>query len=225
MKKCPTCDKTFEDSMRFCQTDGTPLVDDEPAFDPYATIVAGKMDLTPPPEVEEPAAEPPAAEIQEEPAAADEVQIESVPEPIAEPEEILDLPEMADPLQTMYVSEAEMQEAIAAIPVEPKVEEPIQPEPPAFSVPDIPAPSFGDIAPPPSPFSVSDNAKSDPEPEAPSFDEAATMMQPPISSPFDEPKPEPPPEPVADWAPTPVSTPAPEAEWTPPPVTIAGSGC
>ena len=40
MKKCPTCNKTFEDSMRFCQTDGTPLVDDEPAFDPYATIMA-----------------------------------------------------------------------------------------------------------------------------------------------------------------------------------------
>jgi hypothetical protein len=27
MKKCPTCGNTFDDSMKFCQTDGTPLVD------------------------------------------------------------------------------------------------------------------------------------------------------------------------------------------------------
>lgn len=26
MKKCPTCGNTFDDSMKFCQTDGTPLV-------------------------------------------------------------------------------------------------------------------------------------------------------------------------------------------------------
>ncbi len=26
MKKCPTCDRTFEDSLKFCQIDGTPLV-------------------------------------------------------------------------------------------------------------------------------------------------------------------------------------------------------
>ncbi|HXH69318.1 MAG TPA: hypothetical protein VNI60_03120, partial [Pyrinomonadaceae bacterium] len=27
MKRCPTCKRTFDDSMKFCQTDGTPLVD------------------------------------------------------------------------------------------------------------------------------------------------------------------------------------------------------
>ncbi len=26
MKRCPTCERTFDDSMKFCQTDGTPLV-------------------------------------------------------------------------------------------------------------------------------------------------------------------------------------------------------
>ena len=26
MKKCPTCDRTFEDTLKFCQIDGTPLV-------------------------------------------------------------------------------------------------------------------------------------------------------------------------------------------------------
>ena len=39
MKQCPTCDKTFDDAMRFCQSDGTPLVADEP-LDPYKTMVA-----------------------------------------------------------------------------------------------------------------------------------------------------------------------------------------
>lgn len=45
MKKCPVCDKTFEDSMRFCQTDGTPLVDEVPV-DPYKTVVAGKDEIS-----------------------------------------------------------------------------------------------------------------------------------------------------------------------------------
>ena len=40
MKKCPICERTFDDGMRFCQTDGTPLVDDAPALDPYKTMVA-----------------------------------------------------------------------------------------------------------------------------------------------------------------------------------------
>jgi hypothetical protein len=54
MKRCPTCQKEFADSMRFCQTDGTPLVaaEEKPAAppppppDPYKTIVGGafKMD-------------------------------------------------------------------------------------------------------------------------------------------------------------------------------------
>ncbi len=41
MKKCPTCDKTFNDGMRFCQTDGTPLVEaaDDANKDPYKTTV------------------------------------------------------------------------------------------------------------------------------------------------------------------------------------------
>ena len=27
MKRCPNCQKTYADSMKFCQTDGTPLVE------------------------------------------------------------------------------------------------------------------------------------------------------------------------------------------------------
>jgi hypothetical protein len=42
MKRCPNCQRTFADTMKFCQTDGTPLVDDAPAAppaDPYKTMV------------------------------------------------------------------------------------------------------------------------------------------------------------------------------------------
>ena len=47
MKKCPTCGKEFEDSLKFCQVDGAELVSQEPAFDPYATVVGHKIVLTP----------------------------------------------------------------------------------------------------------------------------------------------------------------------------------
>jgi hypothetical protein len=51
MKQCPACNKTFEDSMKFCQTDGTPLmpvvenVVPPPTTpnDPFKTIVAGSQ--------------------------------------------------------------------------------------------------------------------------------------------------------------------------------------
>lgn len=48
MKKCPKCQKTFDDSMKFCQTDGTPLVavaDDQTNENPYATMVGNQSDL------------------------------------------------------------------------------------------------------------------------------------------------------------------------------------
>ncbi len=38
MKKCPVCQRTFEDSLRFCQNDGSALVDD----DPFNADEAGK---------------------------------------------------------------------------------------------------------------------------------------------------------------------------------------
>ena len=43
MKRCPTCQKTYADTMRFCQTDGTPLDEDtiESGGDPYKTTVGG----------------------------------------------------------------------------------------------------------------------------------------------------------------------------------------
>ena len=142
MKKCPTCSKTFEDTMRFCQVDGTPLVDDVPAFDPYATIVAQpRSTIEPPPaafETPAPVVAPPAPVIETPPpvieAAAPEYHpiveepvVETLPasEAAADPvihQTISSVPihepddvldlPSADLLKTMYVSDAEMQAAL-----------------------------------------------------------------------------------------------------------------
>lgn len=282
MKKCPTCDKTFEDSMRFCQADGTPLVDDVPAFDPYATIVA-----QPRPPIEEPAAAEPeiAAEpvadesvveaviepepapgqyVAAEPEAAPEPAVASEPEvvnadaygdipdvtktvgslPIGEPEDVLDLP-AEDPLRTVFVSDDEMQQALAGdgddkgqeIIEVPAYPEPPAPEPPTFSVPDVPAPSFGEMPPPPpSPFAppaspvVELSPIEDDEPETvlqPSYEPAPPPFLEPPAAPYVEPpppvftEPEPSYQPVSN-SPFEQPPPAPVAEWTPPPAPDAG---
>lgn len=220
MKKCPTCEKTFEDSMRFCQIDGTPLVDVAPPLDPYATIVAGPQ--SPAAEVVEPVDEPVEVSASEPTASA-----------ISEPEDVLQLAEEADPLKTMYVSDAEMQQVLAvdepaaeAIPEEPPILEPAAPEPPKFIEADLSAPSFGDISPPPSPFSAAESVSEEPafEPETPA-ESPFQQTTPPIPSPFDAPQPaafDPPPfkEPEMVVAPvmsSPFEQSAAPVAWTPPP--------
>jgi hypothetical protein len=191
MKKCPTCGKEFEDSMKFCQLDGTSLetVAEEAPFDPYATMVSipskpaettlPEMDVLPPLE-------------------ADPVEPASTSSTTQD--DVLDLSE-PDPLKTMMVSSDELQQAMAAD--EPRSEEPpAMPTPDAYITPEVEdpsEPSFGDAAPPPSPFSEPEQQKS----SEPVWDEAATIMQPPVNVPFD------PPAPVQEWTPPPV----PDASW------------
>lgn len=108
--------------MRFCQTDGTPLVEAAEPVDPYKTMVARPEDIA--------AAMPP------------------LPDAKAE-EEVLDIPP-DDPKKTMYASEAEIRSAMAevdkggdqVIDIPPIAE----PEPPRFIEPTLGA------SPPPSPF-------------------------------------------------------------------------
>ncbi len=207
--------------MRFCQADGTPLIDDQTAFDPYATIVAPAK---PADTFPVPIAPPIAPSV----ADAEPVKRESGPEihatvgsiPIAEPEDVLDLP-VNDPLKTMHVSDAEMrtalqkQEPAGDIIEIPLIEKAPEPEPPGFLAADKPVP-------PPSPFSSAESISDDAEPapsfydeplppppaydeRAPAFDEAATMIQPSFDSPFDQS----PAAPVAEWSP-PTS---PDANW------------
>lgn len=213
--------------MRFCQADGTPLAEaaaeapaeplgEEPAFDPYATIV-GKAPM--PAETPVESAPEPSAEL--EAAAEPELHQTVGSVPISPPEDVLDLPS-DDPLKTMYVSEDEMKEALGtSSPSEgdvvelPPIEETPSPEPPSFIAPEPPpAPSFGDVAPPPSPFSSSETP-SEPMTTEPEFNEAATIIQPtfdpepaPSAPAFEEP---PTPSPFQPQAAAPV------AEWTPPP--------
>lgn len=99
MKKCPTCEKTFDDSMRFCQTDGTPLVNvvEEAPEDPYKTIVAPKDEIA--------ASIPP-----------DDPFKTMVGGSMAKPEtsDLLQLPEEFDPMKTSVVSPDELREQLAA---------------------------------------------------------------------------------------------------------------
>ena len=155
MKKCPTCNKRFEDSMRFCQADGTPLVDDAPPIDPYKTIVARPIDTS-----------------ASEPAAPSASNVPSAIAPIAEPDEVLDLPD-ADPLKTMYVSEDEMRRAMGGGESgELRMEIPAEPETPSFIQNDVSSTATET----PSPFSSPENSTREQE-----------KTTPPIPSPFDAP--------------------------------------
>jgi hypothetical protein len=115
MKKCPNCQKTFDDNMKFCQSDGTPLVvvaDNKPEVDPYATMVANQGDLQIPPEEpkkEEPKKEEPKPEPEPDPYAT--MVASSPPLPKEEPkkeEDILEVPgddgaDEVDPMKTMVI--------------------------------------------------------------------------------------------------------------------------
>lgn len=209
--------------MRFCQVDGTPLVDDAPAFDPYATIVA-PAGIAMPPVEEEPVAE---ATVEAAPATNESeaaTQIAPFPEnsPIAEPSDVLDLPAESDPLKTMYVSEEEMKQALGE--TEPAEEDlmelpSVEPNPPAFIEPAVAAPPSPFDAPPPSPMSDQSAIPSPfssnepvvevaPEPEVPVFN-----VPEPTPPPFAEPQAPVFEQPAAaapmEWSPPP----APEAAW------------
>lgn len=189
--------------MRFCQSDGTPLVDAAPPVDPYKTMVASSDEIAA-------AMASPAAD--SEPAAKVD-------------EEVLQLPPEADPKKTMYASEEEIRKEMEAHDDQVVELPPLAPEPPKFSEPSLSPPSFGDLAPsspPPSPFSPSlDEPIANPTQESP-----FSRTTPPIPSPFEKPKPstyEPPAQsytPAADPGPLGGAGPFGQAEstpaWTPP---------
>lgn len=176
MKKCPTCQKTYDDNLRFCQTDGTPLVDDAPPADPYATMVASKDEIL----SSLPPNDPP----------------KSSPFGSAD-DDLLDIPEEGDANKTMVVSEAErkdMFETPSSNPIPPpsfgqddfSVEDKrssadtllSQPEPPKFSEPDLSPPNFGDLS----------SSSSSSESSSPFGNEPPKYNDSPFSSDFDQPK-------------------------------------
>lgn len=91
MKKCPTCDKTFNDGMKFCQTDGTPLVEsvDAAPENRFTTVVASPDEI--------------ASAIPVDPF---KTMVAPPPPKIKGESEILELPEEPDMLKTMVSSPA-----------------------------------------------------------------------------------------------------------------------
>jgi uncharacterized membrane protein len=132
MKRCPTCEKTFDDNLRFCQADGTPLLDAEEELDPYKTMVAKPGEI----------------------AAA--LGASKPPAEAASEDSVLELPDEPDPNKTQFVSEKELRDEMAAAD-KPVVDLPS--DPPKFSEPEPPsAPRIG--GPPPSPFDQPQSASS-----------------------------------------------------------------
>jgi hypothetical protein len=180
MKRCPTCDKTFDDNMRFCQADGTPLVEDAP-IDPYKTMVATPADIAAAKSASQsddvldlPSASDPAKTMF---ASEDEIRREME----AHDEQVIDIPPLVEP------------EA-------PSFAEPTPPPSP-FSTPDL----GGQTVPPiPSPFDEPKPSTYEPPP-VPSFAEPEPMREEPSFNPFDQPAPmaqsewAPPPAPDAGW--------------------------
>lgn len=185
MKKCPTCQKTFDDNMRFCQTDGTPLVEVSESPDPYATMVASKDEI--------------AASIPPESSSGTDS---------SKQEDLLEIPDSSDdPMKTSVVTEAEMRE-MAIGDDSPKKSEPapfdadatfvldskpdlseISDSPsslPKFDEPNLNPPTFGD-----SPFSapkrdVSDFDKQSSREDSSKIAETDSPFSSPIPSPFGE---------------------------------------
>lgn len=240
MKKCPVCDKTFEDSMRFCQTDGTALIDEiEEAVDPFKTMVAPKEDF-------EAAIPPPEDPFQTQVAGS---------EPKEDSDDLLQLPEEYDPLKTSVVSAAELpeiareeKEIIDIAPASPFGESSsAAPEPPKFAEPSLSPPDFGDLSgqsgsaftegeteiiPPDSlpkfdAFSSEPPKQEDfsaPTPIPSPFGETPSSYEKPSTPPYQEP--EPPPTVLGT---SPFDQPQPfgqqenfqQAEWAPPPAPVA----
>lgn len=132
MKKCPNCQKTFDDNMKFCQVDGTPLVvvaENPPKEDPYATMVANKSDLQIPPEE-------PELETNEEPDEAADPYAAMVAGSAdsSKEEDILEIPDdddddEIDPMKTMVVGRNTSDNIRVNIPEEESKETPSSPPP------------------------------------------------------------------------------------------------
>ncbi len=189
MKKCPNCEKTFDDNLKFCQTDGTPLVavEEEKPEDPYKTTVSNASDLPIPPfdplktivasPIPPPRAEEPKPEIKEDVAEAKEEEIDPMktlvatdfppfkrePKPETKQESKWDAP----PSPFDNAPKSESSGDISAIP----------PDPPKFSEPNLNPPSFGETPP-----------KSDLPVESPSAPPIGTPSE-PLSPPPSQSKP------------------------------------
>lgn len=157
MKKCPNCQKEFPDTMRFCQSDGTPLVEaaeESQSEDPLKTTVVRQDEI--------------AASIPQEDPFKTMVASSGTS---GESGDLLDLPEEDfDPLKTMVAQPIGKREGDDPKPETPKfneIKEEIKPSAPSsgfsgFSQPSEPLPE--------APKDLS-NAPTEVQPEPPKFNE------------------------------------------------------
>lgn len=189
MKKCPTCSKEFPDSMRFCQTDGTPLleiVESAPPEDPYKTTVGKPEDFASLIPAEDPF----------------KTVVGNVPKS-DDSGDLLQLPEEHDPLKTSFIPEAQLRKELNLD--EPKQEEkqdifpplpspedfveaepPKQYETPVFNVPEPPKFNEPSVTPPPFDWanSSANEEKTDAvEEKIPTFDTTPPPIEPDYSEP------------------------------------------
>ena len=232
MKRCPNCQKTFDDAMRFCQTDGTPLVDDAPPADPYKTMVASKEDIQ--------AAL--SSSQNEQPSAV------GIGAPDDEPLEIPSAPPVSN-VGSEFATKLAGSDDAQVIEI-PPLAEATPPEPPTFNEPSTPPPSFGSQGTPSSPFSTprstgaGDFPTTPPIPSpfneqpassfSPPEDDEPTYFEPePAATSFPESDPVSPtpqfaePEREQQFNPfqqqsSPQSAPLAQSEWTPPPSPVQG---
>ena len=173
MKRCPTCDKTFDDNLRFCQADGTPLVDDVPV-DPYKTMVATPANF---------------AAASGSPAESEDVL--DLPAP-SDPARTMYASE--DEIRAEMAAHDKVDEQVIDIP---PLTEPPPPPPSPFSTPDIGSMTTPPI---PSPFEERKPSTYEPPP-APSFAEPEPVRDEPLLNPFDQPQSAPMAQ--AEWTPPP----------------------
>ncbi len=183
MKRCPTCDKTFDDNMRFCQSDGTPLLDDAP-LDPYKTMVARPEDIA---------------------AATAGVSSDDVLDLPSESDPAKTMFASEEEIRAEMARKDEGDEQVIDIP-------PLEPEAPKFSEPTPPPSPFSSpetgatsSAPIPSPFDSPKPLSYDTPGQ--DFAEPEPKRDEPVFNPFDQPSPAPMAQ--AEWAPPPV----PDSSW------------
>ena len=169
MKKCPNCQKEFPDSMRFCQTDGTPLVEsaESQPEDPLKTTVVRQEDIA----SSIPSSDPfktMVATSSENDESGDLLQLPEkefdpmqtmVVQPLATDKPVFDEPETPkfEAIKDEIKSDAPSSSPFGGFsqPNDPLPETPkdysndptlLQPEPPKFSEPDLSPPSFGNLS-------------------------------------------------------------------------------
>lgn len=199
MKKCPNCQKTYDDTLKFCQSDGTPLVavaEDAPEESPYKTVVGDASSLPIPPEEKKPETE---AKPEPEPEPEPEQEMDPFKTMVAgskmappKEEDVLEVPASpVDPMKTMVVSGQTSGNIEIDIPEEEEKAEPAAESTPAPEVAaSEPAPSAAPAEPEPASTPADAPAPAAEELAAapPAADKPSEPDKPsvPIPSPFEE---------------------------------------